>query len=48
MKSFKTFARAGLAVAAFLTSAATSFAKDPDIAGYFIGVDGLGTGTYAA
>jgi hypothetical protein len=50
MKSFKTFARAGLAVAALLTSAATSFAKDPNIASYFIGVDGLETipsGTFA-
>ena len=43
MNTSRTFARAGLAVAALLVSVATSFAKDPDIASYFVGVDGLAT-----
>lgn len=49
-RSSRSLARTGLAVAALLASAATSFAKDPDIAGYFVGVDGLATiasGTFA-
>ncbi len=50
MNTSRSFARAGLAVAALLASAATSLAKDPAIAGYFVGVDGLAniaTGTFA-
>jgi hypothetical protein len=50
MNTSRSLARAGLAVAALLASAATSFAKDPDIGGYFVGVDGLAsiaTGTFA-
>lgn len=50
MNTPRLLLRTGLAVTALFASAASSLAKDPDIASYFVGVDGratIPTGTFA-